>query len=493
MDVDRFQMLKFFQIQQMNIRFHLNIIGYQTNREINAVIVAMILALSLSSATFAQEDEAADPVAIFNQAQNAHEKGDFEAAVKLYDQALKIAPEFPEAEYQKGAALLSLNKSAEAEKSFRRALEWRADWTLPMASLGALLVRDGRFPEAEKLLIKAVETDEPNFAAFSALTDLRLQTHADNESLNQLLEKIKILTLKANPPASLWTSRGLLENHLGDRAAAKKSLARALALEPKNQAALLERAQIALIESDSMFAEDILKTLRQFAPNSINVKLLQAKILMLDDRQQEALNILKGIENPSAEVLTERDRIIINTSVNSAELEKQLEKDAKNPFVLGRLCSLLRLENPVRAMDYCRRAFEIEPSNINHAIGYGSALVQAKKFTEAAELFRRMSAVAPENATIHANLGISLFELKQFAAAKTEYLWLSEKQSDSAVAFYFLAICYDQLTEFADAMANYQQFLRLADAAKLQLEIDKVNLRLPALQKLIKENKGKKK
>jgi hypothetical protein len=43
-----------------------------------------------------------------------------------------------------------------------------------------------------------------------------------------------------------------------------------------------------------------------------------------------------------------------------------------------------------------------------------------------------------------------------------------------------------------DAMANYQLFLKYADAEKNKLEIEKVNLRLPSLQKQIKEKKGKK-
>lgn len=42
-------------------------------------------------------------------------------------------------------------------------------------------------------------------------------------------------------------------------------------------------------------------------------------------------------------------------------------------------------------------------------------------------------------------------------------------------------------------MANYQQFLRLANIDEQKLEIDKVNLRLPILQTDIKKGKGKKK
>ncbi|MEQ1763694.1 MAG: hypothetical protein ABL984_11160, partial [Pyrinomonadaceae bacterium] len=59
-------------------------------------------------------------------------------------------------------------------------------------------------------------------------------------------------------------------------------------------------------------------------------------------------------------------------------------------------------------------------------------------------------------------------------------------------AFYFLGIVHDQLGEYLDALATYQQFLRVADAEKDKLDIEKVNLRMPAVQKLAKERKNRK-
>jgi hypothetical protein len=73
-----------------------------------------------------------------------------------------------------------------------------------------------------------------------------------------------------------------------------------------------------------------------------------------------------------------------------------------------------------------------------------------------------------------------------------EFRWLTDRQPDQAVAYYFLGIVHDQLMEFADAAANYQQFLRLADPESSKLEIEKVNLRLPIINTLLKEGKGKK-
>jgi tetratricopeptide (TPR) repeat protein len=454
-------------------------------------ICALILMFSLASVSLAQ-DETEEAVKIFNQAQAAHEKGDLQAALKSYDQAIKLLPEFPEAEYQRGNALLSLGKTDEAEKAFRRALELRADWTLPMTNLGALLVQKNNFTEAEKLLSKVIEENELNFAAYSALTELRLKTNAKSETLKELLTKIQILTSKANPTASIWASRASLENAVGDKTSAKTSLRHALAINANDKTALLAEAEIALAESDKTTALAAAKTLQKIAPTSTAVKFLQARISASNGNVREAVKILDSIENPTSEVALLRDKILASNSVNVIELEKQLEKEAKNIVILERLCTILRTESPTKALDYCRRASVIEPNNINHAVGFGAALVQTRQYENAVTILRRILQIAPDNFTARANLATALFQLKRFGEAKTEYVWLTEKQPDLAIAYYFLAIAHDSLGEYLDAGANYQQFLKIADPTQNKLEIEKVNLRLPALEKLIKEKKGKK-
>jgi tetratricopeptide (TPR) repeat protein len=451
------------------------------------------LLISCVSLVIAQDQPAVDdPVAIFNQGQDAHEKGDLPAAVELYRRALKLFPEFPEAEYQLGNAYLALGKTDDAEKSFSRAIELRADWSLPMVSLGAVLVDKNRFPEAEKILLRAIELDAQNPPAYVALTDLRLKTGAPPAELKELLTKLRLLTGKVKAGAAVWSARAAVERTLGDLAAAKTSLGRALAIEPLNKSALAERTTLALAENDAAGALENAKTLAKIAPRSPNAQFLLARAHAAAGSPVEALKILNEIENISPEMKAFRDKITANTTVSAADLEKQLENDPRNAPVLGRLCAVLRAEDPLKALNYCRRAAEADPNELDYAIGYGAALVQARQYETAAALFRRIIAVAPENYTAHANLAVALFQLKRYPEAKTEYLWLAEKQPELAVTYYFLGIIFDSLTEYMDAMANYQQFLRLADAERNKLEIEKVNLRLPGLQKQIKEKKGKK-
>lgn len=463
------------------------------------IVLGAVLSLYLfAQNNFAQEneiDETAQAAAIakFNQGQEAHEKGDFQIALKLYDEAVKLAPEFPEAEFQRGNALLSLKKKDDAEKAFRRAIELRDDWTLPMASLGSLLVEKNNFSEAEKFLTKAVELDANNFPAYTALTELRLKTKTAPEILEELLTKIKLLTAKANPTASIWAAQGAIETALGDKTSAKKSLSNALALEPKNIFALQSRIEISLVEADFAKALSDTKSLIQIAPDLINSRVMLARVYAESGEKSEASKILDALDASNPNVAALKNLISKSDSVNIAELEAELAKDGKNVQILARLCNLLRVENPSKALEYCRRASEVEPNNITHAVGFGAALVQAKQYENAASVLSKIINIAPDNYTAHANLATALFQLKRYSEAIGEFQWVTERQPKIAIGYYFLAISHDNLEQYIDAMANYQQFLKTADANESKLEIEKVNLRLPSLQKLLKKGNKKQK
>ena len=118
-----------------------------------SAVFILLSAFLPAPALFAQDEiNQPDAVKLFNQAQDAHEKGDLQTALKFYDEALRASPEFPEAEYQRGTIFISLGRLTEAEKAFRRAIALKDDWALPRTNLGLILVSTNRFAEAEKVL-----------------------------------------------------------------------------------------------------------------------------------------------------------------------------------------------------------------------------------------------------------------------------------------------------------------------------------------------------
>ncbi|MFN2501112.1 MAG: tetratricopeptide repeat protein [Pyrinomonadaceae bacterium] len=441
----------------------------------------------------AQSDgESAVALAIFNQAQNLHEKGDLRGAIALYEKSLKVLPEFPEAEYQRGIAYLALGSFSDAEKAFRRALAVRPDWGLAMVSLGSLLVDRNQLPEAETLLQGVLKLEPQNAPALAAMVDVRLRTGAKEQDLRQLLEMITALTGRANPTVALWTARAALERALGSSGAARKSIESALSIDPNSVGALFQLADIAVVEGDTSTANEIAARLENRPAIQQRLNLLRANIFASEGKLDEAtkhLDLIKDVV-PAATAL--RDQINLFRTATPPDMEKALESNPRNIAILGRLCAVFRKDDPPKAIAYCRRASEAEPGNIAHAIGFGAALVQAKQYVAAVNLLKKLTVISSDNVSLRANLATALFQLKRYSEAKQEFRWLITAQPKSPAAYYFLGIVHDQLGEYIDAMANYQQYLRLADPLENKLEMDKVNLRLPALQKLLKDGKGRK-
>ena len=460
-----------------------------------SLVLGAVAAIGITA--LAQEDPPKNPtdqaIALFEQGQDEHGKGNLAKAIELYEQATKLLPEFAEAEYQKGNAYLALGKEQDAEKAFRRAVEIRADWTLALSALGTVLERRGDYAESEKLLGKALSLDDSNFPAYSALVELKLKTHASDSVLRPLLEKVRGFSTKVNATTAVFALQASLENALNDKPSAKKSIARALALEPNNKTALYLKTDIAISEGDLVLSQELVRTLEKIDAGAESVKVLRARFLLASGKKKEAEETLKTIPSPSTEATDLLGRISLSNEQSPDALEKALIDNPKDPLILGKLCSVYRSDAPDKALEYCRRALDVDPSNIDLAIGFGAALLQAKRYNDAITVLQRLSALAPENATIHANLGTAFFSVKRYLEAKAEYRWLTAHDPVPPIAYYFLAICHDQLGEYLDAGANYNLFLKNADAKRNQLEIDKVNLRLPILNKQIEQKGGKQK
>jgi len=446
-------------------------------------------------------DDAADPVRLFERGQSAHARGEIEKALAYYEQALKVRPEFPEAEFQRGNALASLGRLDEADAAFRRAISYKKNWSLPYSALGVVLVRQNRDKEAEQFFNQALTVDNKDNVALRMLADLRLRA-GDTKSA---LDFAKRATANPDAPASAWVALALAEKANSNIAGAKAALEHVLANEPENVAALIERADLLTNEKNFEPAIADLKTAAKLKPDDKAVLSRLAYALQQAGKTEEAQAVAKsaGIEtqpaagaNANGVVGTPEEIEAANNAdpaVARKALEKLLEKNPRSAMLLGRLGASYRTDDPARSLDYYRRASEIQPDAPDYALGYAAALVQARRFPEAAGILRQVVKMSPDNYVAHANLATALYEAKRYQEAIPEYEWIVSAKPEVSVVHYFIATSHDYLGEYPEALRSYEKFLSVADPKTNQLEIDKVKLRLPTLRRQIQLGEGAKK
>ena len=470
---------------------------FRSHAVTQVLVVSLILFGSLSvhaqAANNLGEPEG-DPVKLFERGQDAHGRKDYQLALRLYEEALKLRPEFPEAEFQRGAALRLLNRLPEAEAAYRRAVELRPDWAYALSSLGVLLLGDNRFEEAEKFLDRALEHDNLSLPLRVLSAHLRLGQNSNPAALQVLLRVLQRATAKHSSP-QLWRERGMIEAALGNHGAALASYEQALTLDPQDQSVLVLRAQLRANSGDFEGALADMQAARQLAPTDAHVKLQSISIYLQAGKKEEARRDWEALDSsiklmPEAAALQDAMLTCEETPENRAALEKVLSVTPRDAQLLACLGAAYRRADPVRSLEFYRRAAEIEPKNVGLAVGYTAALVQARRFDEAAIIARRVLAVAPESYEAHANLATALYELKRYAEALVEFRWLAEAKPDLATVYFFIATAHDFLGEYPAALTAYETFLARADAQTNQLEIEKVNLRLPILRNQVKRGEG---
>jgi tetratricopeptide (TPR) repeat protein len=99
----------------------------------------------------------------------------FDEASKAAEENLKLAPQNPDAIYQRGAVNLALNKRAEAERDFRQALAVLPEHLGALNDLAVLLIAQDRKPEAKELLQKVLSLRPDDAMAKANLQSLEGQ------------------------------------------------------------------------------------------------------------------------------------------------------------------------------------------------------------------------------------------------------------------------------------------------------------------------------
>ena len=487
------------------------------SQSIVSIIYICLISTLVCQATVVAQNRPGDPATrvaeLFDGGQNAHERGDLAKAVTLYGEALAIDGLFWQAEYQRALAWRSLRKMAEAGKGMTRTIELLADYAetpegkqmLQRAwqALAEIQASQQNYAGAEasyKQLLKLAVGDRLLTArGNAALADLYLETGKPDESLRSIVAAIESGDER---PRSL-AIRGMILCQIGKVEEGLKWLDDSLRLDPDEVIARRQRAEIYLQRRDLKAALDDLQVAVRKQPDLAG-RLRLAWAYAQNRQNKEALEIYQQVlrddpANNDARLAVAALTIETGSSEDAiAQLEGLIKLEGNRADLRAQLAELLIRQQPERALEQYLLAAKLEPQRISHRVGVGATLVRLRRMAEAVGVLRTALDMKPEADIAyyaHTNLGTALFELNDFAAAIPEFIWILEHQTDEKripITLYFLGICYDRLGEYEEALKIYEQFLVKATTVN-QLEIEKVQLRLPVIKKQIKDGKGKRK
>ncbi|HEX3085135.1 MAG TPA: tetratricopeptide repeat protein [Pyrinomonadaceae bacterium] len=468
--------------------------GFHSKRRIVYALGLLAVLLCFQPA-LAQSDDETDPVKLFEKGQDAHAKMDFKRAIELYDAAIKLSPEFPEAEFQRAMALLSTNHPVEAVAGFNRALSLRPDWAAAYGGFGRALANSGKNDrEAERILRRAVELDPKNLRSVDALAELRKKAG----DFTDAIKLIRVATSIGGADSQVWRHQAAIEVAAGDVKAAMSSIDQALRIDPGDAGARRDRAEMRIRLGDNDGALADLKLYEASASSLTEFPLGYelAQLYARAGKTDESLRVLDRLparDNQRPEVIALRAELAGDAESSAearAALEDLLKQNPKDASLLARLGAAYRRIDPAKSQDYYYRANQIDPTNPKYALGYAAALIQGRKFAEAEPILKRVIAASPDDYTAHANLALALYEMKRFAEAVPEYEWLANAKPEIAATYFFIATAHDNLGEYKQALDAYEKFLAHADPTNNKLEIEKVNLRLPPLRAQIQRGQG---
>ena len=462
------------------------------------------------------EVEVKDPLkqaaALFEAGQNAHQRGELERAVELYGEALKRDPSLWQAEFQRGAAYSSLSRLVDAKASMLRVIgqlsgfadapEARQVSARAQILLGEIALAESNPAEAEKSFRRGLELNPQAARAHAGLAEVLLGGGKRAEAIAEAKAAIEA----GDDRAGIYSLLGEAQTLSGKYEEALASLNEALKREPKNAIALRYRAEAYLARTDLKAAIADLRASVEIEPIT-PTRLRLAGALISAKQYDEAISLYREIlqaEPSNNEARTALAAAMIESGKGDeaiAQLESLIKSEPNRADLRAQLAELYLPAQPEKALEQYLAAAKIEPSQPQHQIGVAAALVKLKRFQEAVSVSRQALAQNPKADVAyfaHTNLATALFELDDFQNAAREFIWILDHQSKrgdqkrTAITLYFLGICFDKLGDYQQALKAYEQFLTIASSDN-QLEIDKVKLRLPSLQRQIKEGKGKRK
>lgn len=356
--------------------------------------------------------------------------GDFEAAEKFLNEAVRLRPKSPLARLNLGIALWNLDKADEALMNYEYSLLIQPDNPETLWNCAVALRMLQRPEEALVRLEQLLWLDNLHLEAFLHRGLLLEELDRTEEALSSYEQ---VLLLQPDHADAL-VNRGNALLDLGRSEEALESYDRALAVRA-NDADTHNNRSNALRSLNRPFETlDSCDRALVLRPNHANALLNRGNILLTLDRPEEALESYDQLLSIEPDLL-----------------------DALS----NRCIALRKLNRPLDALNSCERALTIDPNHWEALINRGGILLDLKRPLEALANCDRVSALRPEDAETFLHRGDVLYELHRPLEALAHYDLALALQPNKAGLHANRGNILVQLGRSEEALACYDRALAL--------------------------------
>ncbi|OGO95646.1 MAG: hypothetical protein A3F41_00715, partial [Coxiella sp. RIFCSPHIGHO2_12_FULL_44_14] len=394
---------------------------------------------------------------LLEQAQQAHQEGDLQSALKKYQQLLEEDPQQPEAWHCAGILLVQLGRYDEALTYVDQAIQQQPKMAAFHNSRGNVLLRLRRFVEATKAYYTAIQLDPHYAVAYNNLGNSFEHQHKIKNAIQAY--KKAIVLYPHFPNAHFNYGRALLKQ--GDIESALKTLKKAIALDPNHTSALSQIAQIYLNQADYQNAIHYYQKRLRIQPHHADTH-HHLGIAWLKEKQWE-----KALHHLEQALALNDNEPLIHYHLATAYLQlkqralalrhylRQIEKQphAESYYNIGIL--LMYQEHHSEAIDYFQKAIAMDPYSSAAIVNIATLYLKLEKIPEAIAYYHQALKINPNDPEI------------QFILSA-----LSQKKAPSQAPAEYLQHLFDQYADYYDPhltqYLSYQAPQQLYQAIQLE-------------------------
>lgn len=342
---------------------------------------------------------------LFNAAQYAEEAGDGtgqdarlmtqmagvlagagkpDRALRLLDRAIEGEPERAESYFSKSVILLNLKRTAEAEQTVKRGLQYAEDSPLGHYYLGRISLEANNVEQALASFDRAITVNpsfEPAYLAQSAVYEARDEKDKAIGVLQQYLRQVN--------PRNKDVRQHLVQLYIStkDYAGGLTELEKMVREDPTDLDAQLRIALIYGERKEFSKAIERLTVILRVRPDELKIR------EFLGYLYEEAKEFPKAIETYRHNI--QRDPSFVESHLHLGALQ-------------------YRLKNFPEATAHLREAVRLNPKQPEPYIVLGLSYLQSEQFTKASQAFEEGLLYNPQNADLHFNLGTAYDKLNRF-------------------------------------------------------------------------------